>query len=1010
MCAHMGREQLQSAFGAGISDGVLSMPADPNVRRESGLNEGHDRSGSVKDQDKVRIFISYSRKDRQFAERLVVALEQRGLEARIDNRDLPTLEDWRRELLGFISTADAVVFVISPNSTKSAVCAWEIEQVADQNKRLAPVVIERVADDAIPATAAKINYLYFDHPNDFEAQADKLANALQTDLTWIKEHTRLGALSARWRDRSMTDARGADDLMLRGAELADAELWISRRPREAPEPTDLHRRFIQASRKAEQARANAEALRARRRAYIATTISIVLAVATVAIFLLYINSNYNLMLAHLTKADRLLIEEKPTQALVVAGSMTKPSRFDLQLQFVNKFLPTSSEEATRIQTLAYLAGLGSSVPLRTFKAVNSAGAVAFGGDGDRFAVGFRSGKVMIGRARDGSAPFVLDLQTKQIKSLQFSPDGRLLASATAQTIVVLDVAGRRIVTSLCVAENGVYGIAFAPDGRYLAAVSDDGQLTIWETANWTKIQSIKEHSGWALAVDFSADGRLIATSGDDGTLVVRKTADWSIDKTIATGRPDLISVSFSSDGKRLATASIAGPIDVWNLELQRPTGASLAIPGPSDRRWKVRYSPDGKLLAVASWGGTVRLFDASTLTYSGSIDGNDHWINDIAFSKDSSLLITASESGAVRIWKLADVHAIFYTVLDDSRETLVGRYSPDGKSFASGGRDGYARLYHVDADGRLAFACAVRHEDWVNTLAFSPDSRSVVSAGTSARKENNTVRIWDAATCRSVRELSIGRRMVRSVSFSHDGGSVAWSTDSGEVWLADVSKRDNGELLIRLQNPGGRELAFSPDGKLLAVGSINGGLEIWDLKTRTLSRRIAGHVQSVLSVKFSPDGKLLASGGPDEFIIIWDLTRPKGEEKLRQLVVRGGTNELAFSRDGQRLSAGSDGRYVAMWSATTWEKNFQLNALVGVRSVFDFHPTRGDLAFDGENGTIRILLRRADPGVAFGDVDAKLRGIDAVFDPAASDVDETRASGTRIDARTACQQLGLKVR
>lgn len=127
---------------------------------------------------------------------------------------------------------------------------------------------------------------------------------------------------------------------------------------------------------------------------------------------------------------------------------------------------------------------------------------------------------------------------------------------------------------------------------------------------------------------------MIATSGDDGTLVVRKTADWSIDKTIATGRPDLISVSFSSDGKRLATASIAGPIDVWNLELQRPTGASLAIPGPSDRRWKVRYSPDGKLLAVASWGGTVRLFDASTLTYSGSIDGNDHWINDIAFSKD----------------------------------------------------------------------------------------------------------------------------------------------------------------------------------------------------------------------------------------------------------------------------------------------------------------------------------------------------------------------------------------
>ena len=72
---------------------------------------------------------------------------------------------------------------------------------------------------------------------------------------------------------------------------------------------------------------------------------------------------------------------------------------------------------------------------------------------------------MIGRARDASAPFVFDLQTKQIKSLQFSPAGRLLASATAQTIAVLDVAGRRIVTSLCVAENGVYG--FVLPGRQL---------------------------------------------------------------------------------------------------------------------------------------------------------------------------------------------------------------------------------------------------------------------------------------------------------------------------------------------------------------------------------------------------------------------------------------------------------------------------------------------------------------------------------------------------------------
>ena len=107
-------------------------------------------------------------------------------------RDLPKLEDWRRELLGFIREADAaVVFIISPNSISSPICNWEVEQVANLNKRLAPIVLNRVPDDRIPAQIARINYLFFDEPNDFQAQADALAHALQTDLVWVKEHTRL---------------------------------------------------------------------------------------------------------------------------------------------------------------------------------------------------------------------------------------------------------------------------------------------------------------------------------------------------------------------------------------------------------------------------------------------------------------------------------------------------------------------------------------------------------------------------------------------------------------------------------------------------------------------------------------------------------------------------------------------------------------------------------------------------------------------------------------------------
>jgi hypothetical protein len=149
------------------------------------------------DEKKLKVFISYSRKDLAFAQRIVAALEAR-LVHKIDTRALPDLEDWRRELLGFIREADAVVFIVSPHPISARVCSWEVEQVANLSKRLAPIVFEHVADDRIPEAIAKINYLFFDQPDDFEPQADKLVRTLQTDLAWLKEHTRLAELARRW--------------------------------------------------------------------------------------------------------------------------------------------------------------------------------------------------------------------------------------------------------------------------------------------------------------------------------------------------------------------------------------------------------------------------------------------------------------------------------------------------------------------------------------------------------------------------------------------------------------------------------------------------------------------------------------------------------------------------------------------------------------------------------------------------------------------------------------------
>lgn len=156
---------------------------------------------------RLKVFVSYSRQDLSFTERLVEALEARGLDVLIDRRDLPLAVEFQKELLGFIRQADTVVYVVSEASITSRWCEWEVQQVDELHKRLAPVVVQAVEDARIPDSIRKINFVFFtgEHAQGrgFEAQADALAAALKTDVGWLKEHTRL----ASWRGAGSNAAR-----------------------------------------------------------------------------------------------------------------------------------------------------------------------------------------------------------------------------------------------------------------------------------------------------------------------------------------------------------------------------------------------------------------------------------------------------------------------------------------------------------------------------------------------------------------------------------------------------------------------------------------------------------------------------------------------------------------------------------------------------------------------------------------------------------------------------------
>lgn len=194
--------------------------------------------------ERGKVFLSYSRKDRAVAQRIAEALRTRHFGVFKDTDDILPTEEWKTRLEQLIAEADTIVFVLSPNSAASEVCAWEVAHAEALNKRIAPVVIDEVGAEVVPEALRRLNFIFCTAQDRFEDAADTLLSSLNTDIDWIREHTRLAAMASRW-----NDAGRPSRLCLRGRDISDAEAWRDRRPKEAPALTPQQAAFISASRK-----------------------------------------------------------------------------------------------------------------------------------------------------------------------------------------------------------------------------------------------------------------------------------------------------------------------------------------------------------------------------------------------------------------------------------------------------------------------------------------------------------------------------------------------------------------------------------------------------------------------------------------------------------------------------------------------------------------------------------------------------------------------------------------
>jgi hypothetical protein len=542
--------------------------------------------------EKLKVFISYARADgAALAEDLVTGLGLAGFAPFLDRHDIAAAEDWEARLGALIHSADTILFIISPAAVNSERCAWEVEHAANLSKRLIPIQLisiqgQRVPESDVPDRLRRLNYIFFNEGQSSLKALSELATALRQDVEWIREHTRLSEIAARWDARRSRAGGEADDLLLRGDDLTEARAWAARRKEDSPEITVLHRSYLAASEAFATSLSEAEKKR-------------------------------------LEERERLIAETEAAQqarrrfqrrmfgvlagllALVVfgtgAGLWSVFTSWQKQMidrsQFVSEMVDKKMGDGTDVDGM--LIGLD--------------------GLPDKNSLGIRARLMPL----EASALVALDRAWRKWSSHW--------AERT-------DLAGHT---------GAVRAVAFSSDGKFILTGSWDKTIRLWDAATGVVVATLAGHTERIRAVALSADAKRIIGGSDDTTARLWDAETGAAVATLVGHIGGVSAVAFSPNGKRVLTGSYDKTARLWDAGTG---AAVATLAGHIGSVNSVAFSSDGKHILTGSWDNTARLWDAATgatvMTFTGHTDS----VNAAVFSPDNQRVLTGSSDNTAKLW------------------------------------------------------------------------------------------------------------------------------------------------------------------------------------------------------------------------------------------------------------------------------------------------------------------------------------------------------------------------
>ena len=541
-------------------------------------------------------------------------------------------------------------------------------------------------------------------------------------------------------------------------------------------------------------------------------------------------------------------------------------------------------------------------------------------------------------------------------SVVASPNGKRLATLSDDgSIKIWDAASNKVLISIPTSlteKNILRFISFSPDGKRLAAPAGDHVVKIWDVATGTELITFSGHTGEVTAAIFSPDGTRVATGSWDTTAKLWDTVTGKDLITFSGHENGIATLAFSPDGSRLYTGSDADGFGIgWDIA----SGKQLFTFDGEGGLDSIVVSPDGTRLATGEFDTTVKIWDAATGNKLLTFFGHASYLNDVVYSPDGKRLASTSEDGMTKLWD-AETGKALLTLSGHTSGVQNVAFSPDGNKLYTASRDGTVKIWDVSPLAGSEWLNLAGHTNRVRSVAYRPDGKQLATLS-----YDGGLKIWDAVSGKELLTIALtnmiesknsgGNALVGGLSYSPDGKRLAYN-DLNTTIIVDATS--GAEILsLASTDSAGNDVAFSPDGTQVAVGSEDAGLRIYNSSDGKMLIELQTGSGYNGRIVFSPDSKHIAAAN-DTGAHVWDITTGR---KLVTFIGHGegeGLNGIAYSPDGKWIATSGNDATIKVWDPETGAEIFTLTGHTGPTFGVAFSPNGQYLATSSVDRTVKV--------------------------------------------------------